>query len=129
MSINITMPINNTRPKTNNQFISYATLNIQNNILNDKANIIFPINLLRATVSYLFCSSGDIVLYPAIREEPLPLIKTIPNITNSEMQAAIIIIATILSSIFFPPPHKFDRNKAIWFEYYSANSLFYFTIC
>src|SRR5690625_7519625 len=98
MSINAMMPINKAVPKSSNQSISYAALNIQNSILNDKANIIFPINLQRATVSYLSFSSGDIVLNPAIKEEPFPLMKTIPNTISNIVENAITIIETILRS-------------------------------
>lgn len=93
------MPRNKTRPKENNQLISYDSLSNQNNILNDNENIIIPINLQRATISYFSFSSGGIVLYPAIKKEPLPLINKIPNTINNPM-------TNIITTNFIPPTKK-----------------------
>lgn len=104
------MPRNKTRPKENNQLISYASLSNQNNILNDNENIIIPINLQRATISYFSFSSGGIVLYPAIKKEPLPLINKIPNTINSPM-------TNIITTNFIPPTKKSNISVAystIW---------------
>src|SRR5690625_5411314 len=51
-------------------------------ILPASANIIFPANLLKATASYFSCSSFGIVLNPAIKKDPLPLDRMIPNTMN-----------------------------------------------
>ena len=99
ISVNTTIPINKMRPKTNNQLVSYASLSTQNTTLNEIANIIFPINLLKATVSYFSFSTCGNILKPAIKNEPLPLDRMIPNVTNNTMIKIVpkIIITSSLA--------------------------------
>lgn len=112
MSINTIIPINKTRPNSNSQLISYATLSIQNNILNDKANIISPINLQRDTVSYFFL----VTLYyiPLLGKSLYHSKKTKPKITSGTIQDASIILKTILSSIIFSPTNSIEYTKTLF---------------